>query len=409
LLSLGIFLVGIGIEKVIFAGNEYDENYFKSKGIPSTPARDTMVIPIEPIANTIRGNLTNATLNFTTNDDVFAVGNRVDYSMLANVDDADHIDRVVVFLLSSDSMTQLFQMHNQDLLEFTHRMENAGHAFKLSKINNNSFYLENYFTPLTEGDVYLDLEILTDKNVREDHQKHDIAFTVHPASETLQSGLTRVTAEQIKSQQKSNDVIEGLSWVIVGWIPLSLFMQIRSEEEKKKNELTKVRNLLKSDYSMINRINIMYQQMYRPLWNNIVNRHAGTIITANVAMLQDFITYIEIKYMFTFWDTIMSNGSLIKLEPNEIKIIQVTHDEIMKGYAREYEGYQSMNNKLALVVQSPILTPIQKEDQFIRITSKYFQDTTKWFETVEGLLQLPMKFDWFDLNSEYQLDSIPVN
>lgn len=408
LLALGVILVGIGIVKVISAGDEYDENYFKSKGIPSTPARDTLVIPIEPIANTVQVNLTSATLNFTTNDDVFAVGNRVDYSMIANVDNANHLNRVVVFLLSSDGMKQLFQMHDQDLLNYTQRMEKAGHAYQLYEISNTSYSLGGYFTPLSEGDVYLDLELLTDKNVREDYQKYDVAFTVHPASEILQSSITRVNTEQIKSQQKSNDVIEGLSWIIVGWIPLSLFMQIRSEEEKKKNELTKVRNLLKSDYSMINRINKMYQNMYQPLWDNILNHHAGTMIIANKEMLQNFIAYIEIKFMFTFWDTLMSNGSLIKLAPNEIKIIQVTHDEIMKGYAREYEGYQSMNDELSIVVQSPTLTPIQKEDQFIQITNKYFRNTMKFFENVEGLLRFPMKFNWFDLDSEYQLDEIRI-
>ena len=134
-------------------------------------------------------------------------------------------------------------------------------------------------------------------------------------------------------------VIASIIGSFVGGSVLGYVFSNRIENNREEKDLNKLHTLIKSDFSMINRFitnSEITLNSYKKAFEeeNYANRiveelNTMTAESHDTKIYGKFIQDVRLTLILSYKNTIELNGLLIKLEPDEIKIIQTTYDSII--------------------------------------------------------------------------------
>lgn len=196
------------------------------------------------------------------------------------------------------------------------------------------------------------------------------------------------------------------SVIAIGSVFLGLaagaWLSDRHEGRKNKQELEKVHILINADFTLINR-QIKNGIKNHKEWQEFIKKGEGLAEhLPNFDKLTDFLAALRIKLGgFTYWDALTSSGSLIKLNPDELRFVSVTHHvitELLRLIDSDHDRLANSITKSIFVIQTPI-------EQKIQTVQKYCEDYFKeLFETYDRLdkhvQQIKDNIGWIDLNFE---------
>ena len=104
---------------------------------------------------------------------------------------------------------------------------------------------------------------------------------------------------------------------------------------------------------------------------------------------------------FSYWDLLVTSGSLIKLNPDELRIIENTHRSIIEYRKIETESGQKLNNALLEKILDQNLSPQEKKN-FVRARCElYFKELFETYDYIQNRLTvLKNNISWINLKTE---------
>ncbi len=216
LIGLGLFLMAVGISKVNDAGKEDVMNRTQNNK-PVILNATTVTYPDDP----------SSLLNFIFSDfktkDVFAVSNPINYTIVAVPNDHEKIANVSVIDLPSDRPFQF--RAGQDITIFIEQSNRTGHLVQLNKNDDNTYSINSAFSPQNEEQKLL-LVLVHGRTTGIEPIIVTPKLTIYPHTAKLQADTNRDMINQIFETSKTNNIVEGLSWIVVAWIPLGFAYEI---------------------------------------------------------------------------------------------------------------------------------------------------------------------------------------
>ena len=175
-----------------------------------------------------------------------------------------------------------------------------------------------------------------------------------------------------------------------------------NEQRKEKKELTKIKYLLDADYTLINRNVKDLKENQNDGYEALINENIVYGLLNNRKMFQDYGHHFNFNVQgFTYWNSLMSSGKLIKLEPDELRIITVSHDSIMRIITQQQESfqiflYECINELFAtsLDMESKINIFKPKYDIYYKLMIRAYDIIEK---NVDGVKK---NISWIELQSE---------
>lgn len=187
----------------------FDENDFKEKDKPNTNVKDFQI-------------------SFTTLD-VFSVNNPIKVNAVLKPNEPSKIEFAYLQIISLSEFDHVKRYQIQDYIKEYNKKLVALNLDKTDTFSGNSDTFYSY-----QGETTFLLIIKTKDGNFEVIAKDFPLITIYPYSEKLQTDLNRLTIAQIdqnnraiQSQNRSNSVIEGLTWILLGWLPVDLAISLR--------------------------------------------------------------------------------------------------------------------------------------------------------------------------------------
>jgi len=165
----------------------------------------------------------NIIMEFET-EDVFSVNNPVKFKIQADVKNPDLVKSVYLIRIQNIG-------ENPDPLYLLDISNKFGNSWELVKQETDMFFVDGKFTPSiekTESFFIVYFEFDGYYNISD-----VITLDIHSSATKIQSETNRALtmfAEQTEinniEQKRTNLIIEGLSWIIVAWIPFGVAFEI---------------------------------------------------------------------------------------------------------------------------------------------------------------------------------------
>lgn len=196
------------------------------------------------------------------------------------------------------------------------------------------------------------------------------------------------------------------SGIAIGSVFLGLYagarLSDRHENKKQQQELEKVRILINADFTLINR-QIKNGVKNHKDWQEFINKGEGLAERLpNYDKLIDFLAALRIKLGgFTYWDALTSSGSLIKLNPDELRFVSVTHHtitEMLRLIDSSHDRLANNITKSIFIIQTPIEQKIQTVQKYC---ADYFKELFDTYDKLDKYVQqVKDNIEWIDLNFE---------
>jgi hypothetical protein len=223
--AVGALVVGNGVYKIIGLGGEVSDPDSLASGIDVT-AKEKIVYLVYPAGQS--GHLIGDTFMTLTAQDIFAVDNPFHATFATSaIEDPDNIKEITFYLVDPGYDYSWLNYDNYDEFAGSHHS-----AIPLLRSGTDSFASSVDLTFPVEGDFAFFGVVLTNDHQLFRIEDSDKAITISPAYAKLQFDTNRVTVEKIqqgaetdKIQRRTNDIIEGLSWILVGWIPFQIVLR----------------------------------------------------------------------------------------------------------------------------------------------------------------------------------------
>lgn len=188
----------------------FDENDFKENDKPETNVKDFQI-------------------SFTTLD-VFSVNNPIKVNAILKPNDPARIESVYLQIISISEFDHVKRYQIEDYIkEYEKKLISLSLANNSDTFSGDSEALYSY-----QGETTFLLIIKTKDGNFEVIARDLPLITIYPYSEKLQTDLNRLTIAQIdqnnraiQSQNRSNSVIEGLTWILLGWLPVDLAISLK--------------------------------------------------------------------------------------------------------------------------------------------------------------------------------------
>jgi len=221
-ISFGLF----GVYNIVFseyiANEELNLSNYDFPTSPTSKNYTRITYPNDP--NTP---INVAKFDFWAND-MFAAEYPINYYISAIANQPDQITKLLVVDLVEGTDTSWVDHSNVDY--FVEQANKTGHVIKLVKNTKTQIYEKwDSFTPQEEERKTFLILVFTE-DVLHKINNPDVVLDIKSEQEKFQLLTNQVTFAQVKAQAKSNHVVEGLSWIIIAWIPLELAIQIRKRE-----------------------------------------------------------------------------------------------------------------------------------------------------------------------------------
>ena len=209
-------------------------------------------------------------------------------------------------------------------------------------------------------------------------------------------------------------VIASVIGSFVGGSVLGFFFSNKIENDRNNKDLQKLHSLIKSDFSSISRfVNRSestlksYQEVFEKgnYSEQIISELSQmTVENHDPKMYGKFVNDVKLILVFSYKNTIELNGLLIKLEPDEIKIIQVVFNSVVSHDELIQKNWESMIDKLP-----QFKVGMKMEDKIKQVNLHaldYMKQGLSTIESIKEVLENTKTIDWMDLESEITLPKI---
>ena len=195
--------------------------------------------------------------------------------------------------------------------------------------------------------------------------------------------------------------VVGVGGVLSGiWIGQHL--SDRKEERQKKDELEKIRYFLNADFSLVQRTLTHMIETHTKLRDNIITKNQSDLYMKTRKTLEKLLVDLQIKTgYFSYWDLLVTSGSLIKLNPDELRIVENTHRSITEYRRIETEEVQRLNDELIKIFLEQSLTLQDKKEIIKGKCDLYFQGVFQTYKYMQERLRfLKNNIPWINLKTE---------
>lgn len=229
-LSYGTFLIISSEIRSILYSNEYNVSFYQQ---PQYIPFNFTPLELQP-ANGTQTNIENFTITFTSMD-VYAVDNPLTVSMNLRVKNPEIIHDVK--LLLEPTIDDYSTLNSNNIKQFIDTRERFGQAIDLPHNGTYTFGKDQTFVFRQPMDVSFLILIHVVKD------NHDMGYEKFRSNRTLISVLPYIYELQALSEENAqiqlletnntNNIVQGLTWIMVGVIPLGSAIQIiRGNQEK---------------------------------------------------------------------------------------------------------------------------------------------------------------------------------
>lgn len=238
---VGLALITIGAYKIIpteityeLESNKHMISYYQQPIQSNYSFRGVDLIP-----NNGNTNIEHLTINFTTSD-IFAVNNPYDVNISVILKHPEKISNVVFTLPTASSKFDVLT-NATELFGYLNARGEQHLIFFLDKTQDSNFAGRFHLKPLIPDDYKAILFLFTPASINGTKatlsvEKIDISktlITVKPYTDLLRVQSDENSNIQILNTNRTNDVVEGLTWVIVGAIPLEYAIESRRRNQEK--------------------------------------------------------------------------------------------------------------------------------------------------------------------------------
>ncbi|QLH07419.1 hypothetical protein [Nitrosopumilus ureiphilus] len=176
----------------------------------------------------------------------------------------------------------------------------------------------------------------------------------------------------------------------------------RKEERKENEVMEKMRYLLNADYTLINRMITNYEKSLKE-WNDVIakNDQIATLYVSDLNNMRDLIVAMGVKLgYFTYWDTITSSGNLMKLKPDELRIVNATHNSVSQIRNMQDESFRVFSNDvLTQIFQNTNMN--QRISILRQKISLYITNSLEACRIIkEHMINVKQNISWVDLKTE---------
>lgn len=222
---VGVIILGIGVSIIIVAEMKYYDE-LKSDALKPIP------IISDKFYYFTNSEIQNVDLVLHTND-VFAVNNPFDFTMTVKTTNPEKIDKIVVYGVESDN--NAYAVTTDSILN-AEKNGSRFPKFTLLKNENNNFTVTvkdlKMFDEIKMAFVLIPYFGDTPHSSVFAFKENPV--TIYPSADQFQAQTNRDTQRQNIETAKTNAHVEGLTFVIIGIIPLSMFIQIFIDRVFKK-------------------------------------------------------------------------------------------------------------------------------------------------------------------------------
>ncbi len=344
LLALGISITIFGIISITNAQfveiYEFDKHGQILQPIPITIPLDTK------ISKNLISSFDLIKIHFYTND-VFVAGYPIFYEIDITLREPDSIDEL--YLIYREPDQTISHVNDTNFEEFLEVEKSLGNVYELEKITPNNFYLKGERKFQFEHEFGFSLVGKTQSNRIEPLDMTHETLVIDESVKKIQIDVARAELLSTIKQSASNWVIQGFSAIIVGWIPLELFVQLYREKRKENKDRLHAINAIISEFTSTQNHFKTKKPIVEMNGNNIVGLHPTIFSTVGLenALLngayQEFENddreevsriYLEFTSLTKLAEQIQSVAFLSTIEKSQ----KFTHlQNLSKAYEKKYE------------------------------------------------------------------------
>jgi len=231
--GIGFYFINLGYHKIQTAGDEISQSNRTIDQL--TSVTQTRVVNGEVYWTISHPNPNKILLFYTLyTDAVFSVDNPIHYQLNAQFENKADIDQLVV-LFSTSRNEDLSQITASNFNEFVSSQESFGDIIELyqNQTYSNEYDKIGSVTFNLVVPFHFDVVILEKNGTVISLQQKDDVLTLEPILSKLQSDTDRAILSQTiqsekvtKAQYTTNDTVEGLTWVLIGLVPIGFAVEI---------------------------------------------------------------------------------------------------------------------------------------------------------------------------------------
>lgn len=195
--------------------------------------------------------------------------------------------------------------------------------------------------------------------------------------------------------------VVGVLGVLSGiWV--GQYLSDRKEKQKSIDEITKLKNLLNADFTLINRMNQQALENIPKLENFV---YEITNIMSEITNVEKFIKYFAdfrfAVYEFTYWDPIMAHGILIRLSEHDLRFITTSHKTISDTIKIQTEGFVKFAENLHnLAYGSNDIDAIKTINIKIGLKAHLYSMKRSYDSIQDSITHVKNNIPWIDLTVE---------
>jgi len=191
----------------------------------------------------------------------------------------------------------------------------------------------------------------------------------------------------------------------------------RKEMRQKTEELEKIRYLINADFTLIKRQTDNGITKEKETLEQLVNQNGIAYYASSLEIFSDHLHKFGFSVGgFTYWDSLTSSGNLIKIEPDELRIITTTHRLVTKIISQQQESFDRfMKDILYSMFENP--TTIQQRIEIFKSKYQlYYKLAMKGYEILQKhMFNAKENISWINLNTEpilefkHQQDNVKID
>ena len=189
---------------------------------------------------------------------------------------------------------------------------------------------------------------------------------------------------------------------ILGGIWVGQHLSDRKEERKSKEELRKLQYLLNADFTLINRMN---QQALEnsPKLENFVDGITNIMpeIPNNEKFVEYFAGFRFAVHEFTYWDSIMAHGILIRLSEHDLRFITTAHKTISDTIRIQTEGFAKFGEGLYNLAYASNDIDVIKTIRIKIVLKAHLKSMKRAHDSIQdSITHVKNNIPWMDLTVE---------
>jgi hypothetical protein len=189
---------------------------------------------------------------------------------------------------------------------------------------------------------------------------------------------------------------------VLGGIWVGQHLSDRRENQKASEELRKLEYLLNADLTLINRMNLQALENI-PILEKIVDDMINIIpeIPNNDKFVEYFAGFRFAVYDFTYWDSIMANGILIKLSEHDLRFITTVHKKVSDTIKIQTNGFAKFGEGLYNLAFASNESEINKTNNIKTVLKAHLNSMKRAHNSIdESIIHIKNNISWVDLTIE---------